>query len=184
VGTKNVIKLLEERFDKVKKEYDLIDEHNKKLDERLGISGKQIRRPECDLLEKILDFVKTLNDTLSNFQTKFTKEGFSFIQMQDYLKHGGKSEDIKAFKQEGFNVGEMVLYAGFTVDQAKSLREQYQQLGITVNEKTIVRDFKASNIKGDMEILCSGNVNKAYKGVYKMSDGSSFTGVFKSLSQY
>ncbi len=140
-----------------------------------------------DREQKIVNFGKK---QLENLGTVFSKElderekfkdaGFSADQMVSFRQSGGKSEDIAEFKKEGFTNSEIKLYAGFAVAEAKSLKSEYQRLNIPVNEKTIVRAFKASNIKGDMEVLGSGNVNKAYKGVYKMSDGSSFTGVFKA----
>lgn len=140
-----------------------------------------------DREQKIVNFGKK---QLENLGTVFSKElderekfkdaGFSADQMVSFRQSGGKSEDIAEFKKEGFTNSEIKLYAGFAVAEAKSLKSEYQRLNIPVNEKTIVKDFKASHIKEDMEVLGSGNVNKAYKGVYKMSDGSSFTGVFKA----
>jgi hypothetical protein len=56
-------------------------------------------------------------------------------------------------------------------------------LEILVNEKTIVRDFKATNLKEPMEEFGSGAANKVYKGIYQLSDGSSFTGIFKPESK-
>ncbi|MBK8964126.1 MAG: hypothetical protein IPM75_13865 [Candidatus Competibacteraceae bacterium] len=122
-------------------------------------------------------FLKELDE-----REKFKDAGFSADQGRD-----GELPPIRRkigrhcrVQQEGFTGSEIKLYAGFAVAEAKSLKSEYQRLNIPVNEKTIVRAFKSSNIKGDMEVLGSGNVNKAYKGVYKMSDGSSFTGVFKA----
>mgnify|MGYP003614661540 CR=1 FL=1 len=114
----------------------------------------------------------------------FKEVGFSIDQMVSFRRAGGKSEDIKAFKQEGFGVDQMVLYAGFAVTEAKSLKSEYQRLDIPVNEKTLVRDFKASNLKESMTKLGSGVANEVYKGVYQMPDGSSYTGVFKEESKF
>ncbi|MFZ1859525.1 MAG: hypothetical protein WAV81_02505, partial [Candidatus Competibacter sp.] len=109
----------------------------------------------------------------------FKQEGFSVDQMVSFRQSGGKPEDIAAFKQEGFTGSEIKLYAGFSVDKAKSLRAEYQRLNIPVNDKTIVRDFKAENLQGNMVEFGKGAINEVYQGVYKISDGSLFTGIFK-----
>ncbi len=113
----------------------------------------------------------------------FKQEGFSVDQMVSFRQAGGKPEDIAAFKQEGFTDSEIKLYAGFAVAEAKSLKSEYQRLGIPVNEKTIVKEFKATNLKEPMKEFGSGVANKVYEGIYQLSDGSSFTGVFKPESK-
>ena len=135
---------------------------------------------QSDREQKLVNFGKKQLESLGavfskelDEREKFKDAGFSADQMVSFRQSGGKSEDIAEFKKEGFTNSEIKLYAGFAVAEAKSLKSEYQRLNIPVNEKTIVRAFKSSNIKGDMEVLGSGNVNKAYKGVYKMSDGSS-----------
>ncbi len=110
---------------------------------------------------------------------EFKKEGFSADQMVNFRRAGGKLEDIAEFKKEGFTDSEIKLYAGFTLDKAKSLRAEYQRLNISVNDKTIIRDFKAENLQGNMVEFGKGEINKVYQGVYKVSDGSLFTGIFK-----
>lgn len=114
---------------------------------------------------------------------EFKKKGFSADQMVNFRRAGGKPEDIAAFKQEGFTNSEIKLYAGFAVAEAKSLKSEYQRLGIPVNEKTIVKEFKATNLKEPMKEFGSGVANKVYEGIYQLSDGSSFTGVFKPESK-
>ena len=71
---------------------------------------------------------------------EFKKEGFSADQMVNFRRAGGKLEDIAEFKKEGFTDSEIKLYAGFTLDKAKSLRAEYQRLNISVNDKNIIRD--------------------------------------------
>ena len=114
---------------------------------------------------------------------EFKKEGFSVDQMVRFRQAGGKPEDIAEFKKEGFTDSEIKLYAGFAVAEAKSLKSEYQRLDIPVNEKTIVRDFKTTNLKEPMKEFGSGAANKVYKGIYQLSDGSSFTGIFKPESK-
>ena len=133
-------------------------------------------------VDQIVDF-RRAGGTPEEVST-FKEVGFSIDQMVSFRRAGGKSEDIKAFKQEGFGVDQMVLYAGFAVTEAKSLKSEYQRLDIPVNEKTLVRDFKASNLKESMTKLGSGVANEVYKGVYQMPDGSSYTGVFKEESKF
>jgi len=101
---------------------------------------------------------------------------------------GAKVEAPKTQPKMSREVEESYTRVGCTKQEAQTLFEagltprigaQYKQLGVPINKDTLVRQLVDSNLDGQPKKLGNGAFNTVYKGVYKLKDGSKFTGVFK-----